>query len=148
VDLVLRAVAVFAFVLILTRVIGRRELASLAPIDLILLIILGDALQQGLTQDDYSVTGAFLVVGTLAILQVFTSWVTYRFPFTRRVLEGEPLIVVEDGKPIERNLKRERLTVEELAESARLQEIASLAEVRWAVLERNGEVSFIKKSNN
>jgi uncharacterized membrane protein YcaP (DUF421 family) len=148
VDLVLRAVAVFAFVLILTRVIGRRELASLAPIDLILLIILGDALQQGLTQDDYSVTGAFLVVGTLAILQVFTSWVTYRFPFTRRVLEGEPLIVVEDGKPIERNLKRERLTVEELAESARLQEIASLEEVRWAVLERNGELSFIKKSNN
>jgi uncharacterized membrane protein YcaP (DUF421 family) len=148
VDLVLRAVAVFAFVLILTRVIGRRELASLAPVDLILLIILGDALQQGLTQDDYSVTGAFLVVGTLAILQVFTSWVTYRFPFTRRVLEGEPLIVVEDGKPIERNLKRERLTVEELAESARLQEIASLEEVRWAVLERNGELSFIKKSNN
>jgi uncharacterized membrane protein YcaP (DUF421 family) len=146
-DLVLRAVAVFAFVLVLTRVIGRRELASLAPIDLILLIILGDALQQGLTQDDYSVTGAFLVVGTLAILQVFTSWIAYRFPFTRRVLEGEPLIVLEDGKPIERNLKRERLTVEELAESARLREIGSLDEVRWAVLERNGEVSFIKKSN-
>lgn len=146
-DLVLRAVAVFAFVLVLTRVIGRRELASLAPIDLILLIILGDALQQGLTQDDYSVTGAFLVVGTLAILQVFTSWIAYRFPFTRRTLEGEPLIVLEDGKPIERNLKRERLTVEELAESARLREIGSLDEVRWAVLERNGEVSFIKKSN-
>src|SRR5690348_7401203 len=121
-DLVLRAVAVFVFVVILTRVIGRRELASLAPIDLILLIILGDALQQGLTQDDYSVTGSVLVVGTLAVLQVFVSWVTYRFPFTRTVLEGEPLIVVQDGKPIERNLKRERLTVEEVAESARLHE--------------------------
>jgi uncharacterized membrane protein YcaP (DUF421 family) len=146
-DLVLRAIVVFAFVLILTRVIGRRELASLAPFDLILLIILGDALQQGLTQDDYSVTGAILVVGTLAILQVATSWITFRFPFTRRALEGEPLIVIEDGKPIERNLKRERLTVEELTESARMHEIASLDEVRWAVLERNGELSFIKKSN-
>ena len=146
-DLVLRAIAVFVFVLVLTRVIGRRELASLAPLDLILLIILGDALQQGLTQDDYSVTGAFLVVGTLAVLQVFTSWVSFRLPFTRRALEGEPLIILEDGKPIERNLKRERLTVEEVAESARMHEIGSLDEVQWAVLERNGEISFIKKSN-
>jgi uncharacterized membrane protein YcaP (DUF421 family) len=146
-DLVLRAVVVFVFVTVLTRVIGRRELASLAPLDLILLIILGDALQQGLTQDDYSVTGAVIVVGTLAVLQVGTSWIAYRFPFTRGALEGEPLIVLEDGKPIERNLKRERMTVEELAESARLHEIGSLDEVRWAVLERNGELSFIKKSN-
>lgn len=146
-DLVLRAIVVFVFVVVLTRVIGRRELGSLAPIDLILLIILGDALQQGLTQDDYSLTGAVLVVGTLAVLQVFTSWLSFRVPFTRRILEGEPLIVVEDGKPIERNLRRERLTIEEVTESARLHEIASLAEVRWAVLERSGEISFIKKSN-
>jgi uncharacterized membrane protein YcaP (DUF421 family) len=146
-DLVLRAVAVFVFVVILTRIIGRRELGSLAPVDLILLIILGDALQQGLTQDDYSLTGAFLVVGTLAVLQVFTSWLAFRSTRTRRVLEGEPLIVVEDGKPIERNLRRERLTVEEVAESARMHEIGSLDEVRWAVLERNGEISFIKKSS-
>jgi uncharacterized membrane protein YcaP (DUF421 family) len=145
-DIVLRAAVVFVFVLVLTRVIGRRELGSLAPIDLILLIILGDALQQGLTQDDYSLTGAVLVVGTLAVLQVFTSWVTFRFPFTRRLLEGEPLIVVEDGKPIERNLRRERLTVEEVTESARLHQIGSLDEVKWAVLERNGEISFLKKS--
>jgi uncharacterized membrane protein YcaP (DUF421 family) len=145
-DIVVRAAVVFVFVLVLTRVIGRRELGSLAPIDLILLIILGDALQQGLTQDDYSLTGAALVVGTLAVLQVFTSWVSFRFPFTRRLLEGEPLIVVEDGKPIERNLRRERLTVEEVTESARLHEIGSLDEVKWAVLERNGEISFLKKS--
>ena len=92
-------------------------------------------------------TGAILVVGTLAVLQVFTSWVSFRFPHTRRVLEGEPLIVVEDGKPIQRNLKRERLTVEEVAESARMHEIGSLDEIKWAVLERNGEISFIKKQN-
>jgi uncharacterized membrane protein YcaP (DUF421 family) len=146
-DIVLRAIVVFVFILVLTRVIGRRELGSLAPIDLILLIILGDALQQGLTQDDYSLTGAMLVVGTLAVLQVFTSWLSFRVPFTRRILEGEPLIVVQDGKAIERNLKRERLTVEEVAESARMHEIGSLDEVKWAVLERNGEISFIKKSN-
>jgi uncharacterized membrane protein YcaP (DUF421 family) len=146
-DLVVRAIAVFFFVLVLTRVIGRRELSQLAPFDLILLIILGDALQQGLTQDDYSVTGAILIVGTFAVLQVCMSWLGYRFAALRPILEGEPLIVIEDGKPIERNLKRERLTVEELAESARVHEIGSLAEVQLAVLERNGEISFIKKSN-
>ena len=78
-DLVLRAVVVFFFLLVLTRVIGKRELSSLQPFDLILLIILGDAVQQGLTQDDYSLTGAVLVVGTIAVLQVFVSWLSYRY---------------------------------------------------------------------
>ena|SRR5579862_2356744 len=146
-DLVLRAIAVFFFVLVLTRVIGRRELSQLAPFDLILLIILGDALQQGLTQDDYSVTGAILIVGTFAVLQVGFSWLGFRFRAIRPILEGEPLIIVQDGKLIERNLKRERLTYDELMESARLHEIAGLDEIRWAVIERNGEISFIKKSN-
>ena len=146
-DLVLRAVFVFAFILLLTRVIGKRELGSLQPFDLILLIILGDALQQGLTQDDYSLTGAVLVVGTIAVLQVAVSWLTYRFPRTRPVFEGEPLIVVEDGKVIERNLRRERLTVEEIAEAARLQQIAHLADVQWAILETSGQLSFIQKES-
>jgi len=145
-DLVIRTAAMYVFLLVLMRAIGRRELSSLEPFDLILLVILGDALQQGLTQDDYSVTGAMLVVGTFAVLQVATSWITYRFRPVRAVLEGEPLIVVQDGKPIERNLRRERLTMEELAEAARLQQIAHIDEVQWAVLERNGQITFIKKS--
>ncbi|HEY7538230.1 MAG TPA: YetF domain-containing protein [Gaiellaceae bacterium] len=145
-DIVIRTIAVFFFVLVLTRVIGRRELSSLEPFDLILLIILGDALQQGLTQDDYSFTGAILVVGTFAVLQVLVSWVTYRFPVTRPVVEGEPIIVVQDGRVIESNLRRERLTVDELAEAARMHEIARIEDVQWAVLERNGVISFIKKA--
>jgi uncharacterized membrane protein YcaP (DUF421 family) len=144
-DLVLRAVFVFGFLLVLTRVIGKRELSSLQPFDLILLIILGDAVQQGLTQDDYSLTGVVLVVGTIAALQVLVSWLTYRYPRLRPVIDGEPVIVLQDGEPIERNLKRERLTVEEIAEEARKQQIAHLAEIRWAVLETNGQISFIKK---
>jgi uncharacterized membrane protein YcaP (DUF421 family) len=143
-DLVLRAIVIFAFVLLLTRIIGKRELGSMQPFDLILLIVLGDALQQGLTQDDYSLTGAILVVGTIAVLQVFVSWLSYRFPRARPVLEGEPVIIVQDGKVIERNLKRERLTVDEVTEEARKQQIAHLSEVRWAVLETSGHISFIK----
>jgi len=145
-DLVLRATFVFGFVLLLTRVIGKRELGSLQPFDLVLLIVLGDALQQGLTQDDYSLTGAVLVVGTIAVAQVFVSWISYRFPRTRPLLDGDPIIILEDGRPIERNLRRERLTVDDIAEEARKQQIAHLSEVRYAVLETGGTISFIKKS--
>ena len=81
------------------------------------------------------------------MLQVFISWISFRFPRTRPVLEGEPLIVVQDGKPIERNLKRERLTLDELAESLAARRSARSTTSQWAVLERNGEISFIKKSN-
>jgi uncharacterized membrane protein YcaP (DUF421 family) len=146
-DLVARAIFVFFFLLVLTRVIGKRELSSLQPFDLILLIILGDAVQQGLTQDDYSLTGVVLVVGTIAVLQVSVSWLTYRYPRLRPVVDGDPVIVLQDGKPIERNLRRERLTVEEIAEAARKQSIAHLSEVRFAVLETSGEISFIKKQS-
>lgn len=146
-DIVLRAVIVFCFLLLLTRIIGRRELSSLQPFDLILIIILGDAVQQGLTQDDYSLTGAFLAIGTIAVLQVFVSWIGFRFPRARPVLEGTPIVVVENGDVIERNAKRERLSVDEIREAARLQGIGHLDEVRWAVLETNGQITFIKKEN-
>jgi uncharacterized membrane protein YcaP (DUF421 family) len=144
-DIVLRAVVVFCFLLVLTRIIGRRELSSLQPFDLILIIILGDAVQQGLTQDDYSLTGAFLAIGTIAVLQVFVSWLGFRFPRARPVLEGTPIVVVDNGDIIERNAKRERLSVDEIREAARMQGIGQLSEVRWAVLETNGQITFIKK---
>jgi uncharacterized membrane protein YcaP (DUF421 family) len=145
-DIVLRGIVVFFALYVLMRLIGRRELSKLEPFDLILLIILGDAVQQGLTQDDYSLTGALLAIGTIAVLQVGFSYFNYRFPRLRPMLSGEPIIVVQDGKAIERNLKRERLTMEDIAESARLQGIGSLDEVAWGVLETSGAISFIKKN--
>ena len=144
-DLVLRAVAMFVFLFVLTRIIGKRELGSLQPFDLLLLIILGDALQQGMTQDDYSITGAVLIVGTFASLQVLLSWMSFRFPRTRPILEGEPIIVIQDGEPIARNLRRERLTVDDLTEGARRQGIAHLADVHFAILETDGTLSFLQK---
>jgi uncharacterized membrane protein YcaP (DUF421 family) len=144
-DLAIRAVVLYVFVFVLTRVVGRRELSSLQPFDLILLIVLGDSIQQGLTQDDYSVTGALIVVGTIAVLQVVSSYISFRLPALRPVMEGLPIVVVEDGKPIQKNLDRERLSIEDLMEKARGQQIASLDEVEWAVLETSGSISFIKK---
>jgi uncharacterized membrane protein YcaP (DUF421 family) len=148
VDIVLRGIVVFAFLYVLMRMIGRRELSSLEPFDLILLIVLGDAVQQGLTQDDYSLTGAFLAIGTIAILQVAVSYANFRFPKLRPVLDGEPIVVVQDGKPIERNMRRERVTIEDLAAAARQQNIAKLDDVQWAVMETSGAISFIKKTGS
>jgi uncharacterized membrane protein YcaP (DUF421 family) len=145
-DIVLRAVVLFGFLLLVTRVIGKRELSTLQPFDLILLIVLGDAVQQGLTQDDYSVTGSMLVIGSIAVLQVAVSYVGFKFPWARPFLEGEPVVLVQDGQPIERNLRRERLTHDELCEAARKQQLESLDDVKWAVLETSGEITFIKKS--
>jgi uncharacterized membrane protein YcaP (DUF421 family) len=144
-DLVIRAAVAFLFVYLLTRIIGRRELSSMQPFDLILLVMIGDLVQQGVTQNDFSVTGALLVGGTIGLLTVAVSFASFRFPRLRPVLDGEPVIVVEDGKPIKRNLDRNRITLEELAAAARQNQLDSLDEVRWAVLETNGSISFIPK---
>jgi uncharacterized membrane protein YcaP (DUF421 family) len=143
-DIALRGIALYAFVVFLLRVIGRRELSSLSAIDLVLLIVLGDAIQQGLTQDDYSVTGALIAVSTIALMQLGSSYLSFRSSRMRTVLEGDPIVLVQDGKPVARNMRRLRMTTEELAEEARGQGVASLDEVRWAIAEPSGTVSFIK----
>lgn len=144
-DIVLRAIALYAFVIFVMRVIGRRELSSMTPFDLVLLIILGDAIQQGLTQDDYSLTGAILAVGTIATLQVFTSYLSFRSNVARKLFEGLPIVLVERGRLVEKNLKRERMTGDEVEEEMRAHQVGSLDEVDWAILEANGSISFIKK---
>jgi uncharacterized membrane protein YcaP (DUF421 family) len=144
-DIVLRALVLYLFILLLTRAVGRRELSTLEPFDLILLVTIGDLVQQGVTQNDFSVTGSLLAVGTIGVLTVVFSYLPWRFRVLRPVLEGVPAIVVQDGDVVEKNLRRHRLTQEEVAAAARVQQIASLAQVRWAVLETNGQLSFIKK---
>jgi uncharacterized membrane protein YcaP (DUF421 family) len=147
-DIVLRALVVYLFVLILTRVVGRRELSTLEPFDLILLVMIGDLVQQGVTQNDFSVTGSFLAVGTIGVLTVLFSYLPWRFQVLRPVLEGVPAILMQDGDVVEKNLRRHRLTQEEIAAAARVQNIGSLSQVRWAVLETNGQISFIKKEGD
>ena len=147
-DIVVRGVAIFTFLYVLMRVVGRRELSSLEPFDLILLVVIGDAVQQGLTQDDYSVTGAFLAIGTIALMQLLVSFTNFRFPKLRPFLDGEPIVIVQNGNPIDKNMRRERVTLDDLMSAARLQNIASLDDIEWAVMETSGAISFIKKSGS
>src|SRR5687767_682590 len=145
-DIVIRSAVAFLFIFLLLRVIGRRELSSMEPFDIILLVVIGDLMQQGVTQSDMSMTGAVLAVGTFAGLAVLFSYLVFRFRRVRPMLEAKPIVLLQDGKPIEENLRHERMTVEELAGEARQQQITSLDEIRWAVLEGSGRISFIPKS--
>ncbi len=142
-DLVLRTVYVFFLILVVTRAVGRRELSSMEPFDLILLIVIGDLVQQGVTQSDNSLTGATTVIVTMAALVVFTAWLSFRFARLRPVLEGKPTLLISDGALLEDNLRRERMTVEELRAEARQQSIGAFDDIRYAVLESNGRISFI-----
>jgi uncharacterized membrane protein YcaP (DUF421 family) len=144
-DLVIRATVVFFFVFLVTRVVGRRELSQLEPFDLILLVVVGDLVQQGVTQSDESVTGALIVIATITLLSIAVSWVSFRSRRVRVITEGEPIVLVQDGRPIERNMRRERITLEDIQEEARQAQIASVADLRWAILEDGGRISCIPR---
>src|SRR5690242_6032806 len=119
-DLVLRTIFVFFLILVITRAVGRRELSSMEPFDLILLVVMGDLVQQGVTQSDYSLTGTTTVISTLAVLVVATAYLSYRFKRLRPVLEGQPTLLIADGALLERNVRRQRMTVEEIEAEARM----------------------------
>jgi uncharacterized membrane protein YcaP (DUF421 family) len=144
-DLVIRATVVFFFVFLVTRVVGRRELSQLEPFDLILLVVVGDLVQQGVTQSDESVTGALIVIATIALLSIAVSWISFRSRRVRVITEGEPIVLVQDGRPIERNMRRERITLEDIQEEARQAQITSVDDLRWAILEDGGRISCIPR---
>jgi len=127
------------------RIIGRRELSSLAPSDLVLLVVMGDLVQNGVTQSDQSVTGVLLAISTFGLLTVAMSLLTFKSRRAQTLIQGEPLILVQDGNPVAKNLRSERLNLDDVAEEARGQGIESVDEIRWCVLETSGSMSFIKK---
>jgi uncharacterized membrane protein YcaP (DUF421 family) len=147
-DIVIRAAVMFVFVWFVTRAVGRRELSTLEPFDLVLLVVLGDLIQQGVTQNDFSVTGAILAGGTMALMTVLFSWLAFRFHRLQPILEGDPVILVERGKAIDRNLRRNRITLEELAAQARMQQVAHIEDIEWAVLETSGTISIIPNTRS
>ena len=144
-DLVIRATVVFFFIFLVTRVAGRRELSSLQPFDLILLVVLGDLVQQGITQSDESVTGTLIVISTIALLSVGVSWFSFRFPRMRPLTGGEPIVLVQDGRLLEGNMRRERITRSDIEEEARSAQIASIDDLAWAILEDDGRISCIPR---
>ena len=142
-DIVLRATAMFFVVYLLLRLLGKRELGQMAPFEVVTLVVMGDLIQQGITHNDFSLTGATLAICTFAFWGVVLGWAAYLFPRFHKALEGEPRIIVRDGALIAPNLRRDRMTRGEVEAEMRLAGIASLHDVAWAILETNGKISFI-----
>jgi uncharacterized membrane protein YcaP (DUF421 family) len=144
VEVAVRATIVYALLFALFRGTRKRALAEMSPFEMILLVTLGDIVQQGITQEDYSLTGAVLAAGTFAFWVSVMTWLSYRSERARRVIEGVPLVVVEHGQPVEATLRLEHMPVSEVLEAARMQGIDSLSKIRLAVLETSGKMSFIR----
>ena len=143
-EIIVRATVVYFFLWAVARGTGKRELSQMTAFELILLVTMGDLIQQGVTQEDTSLIGASLAVGTMAGWILLFSVLGHRFGRLRPVLDGVPLVVVRDGKVIEEALKLERFTMDELKEEARGQGIADLGDVALGVMEPDGRMSFIK----
>lgn len=143
-DVVWRAVTIYVFLFLFTRALGKRELSEMSAFELIVLVTIGDLVQQGVTQEDYSVTGAVLAVSTFGFLSLVGSWLGFRHRRLRPLLEGQPVVVVHEGRWLDEVLHVERLHREEVLEAARNQGIADLAGVRLGVLEPDGRFSFVR----
>jgi uncharacterized membrane protein YcaP (DUF421 family) len=148
VDIVLRSSVIFLFLWLLTRALGRRELTQLNAFELVVIIVMGDMVQQAVTQQDTSVVGGVLAVGTMGLWVLLFSWVAFRFRPARRVLDGRPVIVVRDGEPVMEALRVERITFDDLLAEARQEGIDDLRKVRFGVLEVDGKFSFLQEPSS
>jgi uncharacterized membrane protein YcaP (DUF421 family) len=144
VEIFVRATVLFFFLFALTRGLRKRTLSEMAPFEMILLVVLGDIIQQGVTQEDYSITGAVLAASTFAFWVTAMTWATWRSQRVRRLVDGVPIVLVQDGAPIEAALRLEQMPVEEVLEAARQQGIDDLAKIRLAVLEPSGKISIVR----
>lgn len=141
-EIVIRSLVVFVFLWLVTRAIGRSTLGELSTFELLLFVCMGDLVQNGVTQQDFTVTGAMLAVSTFALLTVALSYLSWRWPKSRAVVHGIPVMVVIDGEPNLPAMRTERLSMDELMAAARQQGVERFAEVRLAVLEDDGKISF------
>lgn len=146
-EIVFRAAVIFFFLFIMMRGLGKRELSELSPFELVVLVTMGDLVQQGVTQDDTSITGAILSAGTMGLLAFGLSYVSYKSPRASRLLEGIPVVVIRDGELLEKAVRIERLTVEEVMEELREHGISDLNDIALGILETDGGFSFIKQTH-
>src|SRR6185312_12408831 len=141
-EIVYRAIFVFVFLWLITRVTGRSTLGELSTFQLLVYVTMGDLVQQAVTQQDYSVTSAVPAVGTFSLITILLSWINSRSRRLRPVTHGTPAIIVHSGEPQQVTMRRERISMDDLMAAARNNGIERFAQIRLAVLETNGRISF------
>jgi len=142
-EFIVRAVSVYLFLLVLLRLTGKRQVGQLAPFDLVLLLVLSNAVQNAMNGGDNSITGGMILAATLVGLNSGVGWLTFHSKTIEGIVEGRPMILVHDGKIDHFSLRKSQMTTHELEASLRAAGCAGPAEVRFAVLENTGKVSVI-----
>jgi uncharacterized membrane protein YcaP (DUF421 family) len=141
-EIVIRAAVMFLFLWGVTRAVGRTTLGELSTFELLMYVTLGDLVQQSVTQQDYSLTSGVLTISVFALFTTVLSWTQWRFPRTRALINGKPVVIVRDGEPVGGALRQQRLSTSDLMAAARQQGIRSLGDIDLAVLENDGKISF------
>jgi uncharacterized membrane protein YcaP (DUF421 family) len=145
-ETVIRGAVIYVVLLVILRLSGRRTLAQMTAFDLVLIMICAETTQQALLADDFSITNAVVLIVTLFTLDIALSYVKDRWPFAEKVLDGVPTILVNDGKPDERALKRSRVDIDDIMQAAReKQGLQRLDQIRFAVLEAGGDITIIPR---
>lgn len=144
-EVALRTVIIYVVILIGIRLTGKREVGQMATFDLVLLLLIANAVQNAMTGPDTSVTGGLVAAGTLLLVNVFVSRLSIRSRSLRHTLEGTPTVLIKDGKHLERSLKKEHIALEELEQALREHGVAAIGDVGLAMLEIDGSISVLKK---
>lgn len=142
-ETVLRVAFFYVFILVVLRIVGKRELSQLSPFELIMLLLIPELVAQALVRDDFSMTNAVIAVATLMALVFVTSALVYRFRRFGALVEGKPSLLVKHGRPIADTMDRERISSDEIAAEMRKAGIERLDQVKWAVLEADGKIAVI-----
>jgi uncharacterized membrane protein YcaP (DUF421 family) len=143
-DALIRALTVYAFLMLIFRLSGKRSLAQITTFDFVLLLIIGEAIQQALLGDDFSITNAFLVILTLVGADIGLSLLKQRIPQVEKIIDGLPLVIVENGQPIQERLDKARIDESDVLSAARrLQGLERIDQIKYAVLERDGGITVI-----
>lgn len=147
-EIVYRALVMFFFLWLITRVVGRATLGELSTFELLLYVTMGDLIQQAVTQQDYSLTSGALAISVFALLTVALGFVQRRFPRSRPIVHGVPYVVIQNGEPVPETMRMERLSLDDLIAAARQEGFERFADIGLAVLETNGRISFFARDKS
>jgi uncharacterized membrane protein YcaP (DUF421 family) len=144
---VLRALAIYIFMLVIFRIAGRRTLGEMTSFDFVLLLFISEALQQGLVGEDFSIINAYLVVGTLVGTDILLSKIKEKSKTAEKWIDGTPIVLVRDGKQLSERMKKARVDEDDILSAARSQlGLANMQEIAYAILEKDGAISVIPKT--
>jgi len=148
-DSVLRAAIIYFFVLLIFRIAGKRSVAEITTFDFVLLLIISETTQAALVNGNNSITNSLILIVTMVGLDIALSLIKQRSKKVEKLLEGAPLVIVEDGKPIKERMDKSRVDEDDILAAARtLRGLERLEQIKYAVLERNGGISIIPKTPN